>query len=159
MSDSSKSRDQRDPARRDDRGIGAGPGRLLTALYALFALAASGRSAVQLLLYAERAPLAYGLSAVAAVVYLLATTCFLIGNRARAVAIAACAVEAVGVLVVGAASYLVPEYFPDRTVWSHFGQGYGYLPLVLPFMGLWWLLRPHPRRSDRPSIGSNCSAP
>ncbi|MDQ4105277.1 MAG: hypothetical protein M3186_16755 [Actinomycetota bacterium] len=138
--------------------MGAGPGRLLTALYALFALAASGRSAVQLLLYAERAPLAYGLSAVAAVVYLLATTCFLIGNRARAVAIAACAVEAVGVLVVGAASYLVPEYFPDRTVWSHFGQGYGYLPLVLPFMGLWWLLRPHPRRSDRPSIGSNCSA-
>ncbi|MGH3786641.1 MAG: hypothetical protein ACRDRG_08835 [Pseudonocardiaceae bacterium] len=141
MSDSRRTRDQGNPAGRDDLGIGAGPGRLLTALYALFALAASGRSAVQLLLYGDRAPLAYGLSAVAAAVYILATTCFLIGNRARAVAIVACAVEAVGVVVVGAASYLVPELFPDRTVWSHFGQGYGYLPLVLPFMGLWWLLR------------------
>jgi hypothetical protein len=141
VSDHTKPRDQTSPARRDGPGIGTGPGRLLTALYALFALAASGRSAVQLLLYADRAPLAYGLSAVAAVIYLLATTCFVIGNRARTVAIVACAVEAVGVVVVGAASYLVPGYFPDRTVWSHFGQGYGYLPLVLPFMGLWWLLR------------------
>ena len=65
-------------------------------------------------------------------------------NRARAIAIAACAVEAIGVLMVGAASYLVPDSFPDRTVWSHFGQGYGYLPLALPVMGLWWLLRTPP---------------
>ena len=45
------------------------------------------------------------------------------------------------VLVVGAASYLVPEAFPDKTVWSHFGQGYGYVPLVLPVLGLWWFRR------------------
>lgn len=149
MSDSTKPRGHGNPARPDGGGIGAGPGRLLTALYALFALAATGRSAVQLLLYADRAPLAYSLSAVAAVIYLLATTCFVIGNRARTVAIAACAVEAVGVLVVGAASYLVPDLFPDQTVWSHFGQGYGYLPLVLPFLGLWWLLRTRPRPDRR----------
>jgi hypothetical protein len=24
-------------------------------------------------------------------------------------------------------------------VWSGFGAGYGYVPLVLPFLGLWWL--------------------
>jgi hypothetical protein len=47
----------------------------------------------------------------------------------------------VGVLVVGLASYLLPEAFPDKTVWSHFGSGYGYVPLVLPVLGLWWLRR------------------
>jgi hypothetical protein len=57
------------------------------------------------------------------------------------VGIVACTVELVGVLVVGAASYLVPEAFPDKTVWSHFGQGYGFVPLVLPVLGLWWFRR------------------
>ena len=49
--------------------------------------------------------------------------------------------ELVGVLVVGVTSLLVPEEFPDATVWSEFGAGYGYVPLVLPLVGLWWLLR------------------
>jgi len=31
--------------------------------------------------------------------------------------------------------------FPDETVWSQLGAGYGYVPLVLPFVGLWWLRR------------------
>jgi hypothetical protein len=46
-----------------------------------------------------------------------------------------------GVLVVGALSVVRPEWFPDATVWSQFGQGYGYLPLLLPFVGLAWLVR------------------
>jgi hypothetical protein len=50
-------------------------------------------------------------------------------------------VELVGVLVVGAISYAVPSAFPDRTVWSHFGSGYGYVPLLLPLVGLWWIRR------------------
>ena len=33
------------------------------------------------------------------------------------------------------------ELFNEATVWSHFGQGYGYIPLILPFLGLFWLLR------------------
>ena len=41
-------------------------------------------------------------------------------------------------LVVGTASFLVPDAFPDQTVWSHFGQGYGFVPLVLPVLGLLW---------------------
>jgi hypothetical protein len=55
------------------------------------------------------------------------------------VALVTVLIEATGVLVVGTLSYLVTAWFPDKTVWSHYGQGYGFLPLVLPFLGLWWL--------------------
>jgi hypothetical protein len=48
-------------------------------------------------------------------------------------------VELVGVLAVGIISLAVPHLFPDATVWSDFGQGYGYIPAVLPLLGLWWL--------------------
>ncbi|MEU4198228.1 hypothetical protein AB0E69_40465 [Kribbella sp. NPDC026611] len=129
-------------------GINTGPGRTLTAVYALFAVAATGRSTVQLIADAGKAPLAYSLSALAAVIYLLATACLAIGDRARYVAIGACSVELAGVLVVGTLSYLARDLFPDRTVWSHFGQGYGYIPLVLPLVGLWWLLRGRRGRDD-----------
>ena len=47
-------------------------------------------------------------------------------------ALLAVGTELAGVLVVGATSLLVPEEFPDATVWSEFGAGYGYVPLVLP---------------------------
>ena len=81
------------------------------------------------------------LSALAAVIYVVATVCLARGDRtSRRVAIAAISVELAGVVLVGLASYLVPERFPDKTVWSHLGAGYGYLPLVLPVLGLWWLL-------------------
>ena len=55
-----------------------------------------------------------------------------------------------GVLVVGTMSYLVSDWFPDKTVWSHYGQGYGFLPLVLPFLGLWWLWASR-RSADAPT--------
>lgn len=127
--------------------LASGPGRILVFVYGVFAVAATGRSAVQLGLHADRAPLAYSLSLLAAIVYLLATTCLLLGGyRAWRVAVAACSVELVGVLVVGTLSYVVTDWFPDKTVWSHFGQGYGYFPLVLPFFGLWWLRRNTPGR-------------
>ncbi|MCL8024443.1 hypothetical protein [Nocardioides bruguierae] len=120
--------------------LSSGPGRLLVALYGLFALAATGRSAVQLGMEPGRAPLAYTLSLVAAVLYLVATVCLLLGGRrARVVALVAVSIELVGVLGIGTLTYLEPQLFPDKTVWSHFGQGYGFLPLVLPFFGLAWL--------------------
>ena len=109
-------------------------------VYGVFAVAATGRSLVQLGTDAGRAPLAYSLSLLAAVIYLVATTCLLMGGRrAWAVAATACTLELVGVLVVGALSYAAADLFPDRTVWSHFGQGYAYFPLVLPLAGLAWL--------------------
>ena len=117
-----------------------GWGRALVAVYAVFALSATGRSAVQLLTKASEAPLAYALSALAAVVYVAATLGLAeVGPAPRRVAWVAVLIELVGVLGVGTLSLVVPALFPDATVWSSFGQGYGYLPLVLPFVGLAWL--------------------
>ena len=126
----------------DASHLSSGPGRVIVALYAVMALAATGRSAVQISEYFSRAPFAYLMSALAAVVYLVATVAIVRGGRGAArVAFASASVELVGVLLIGTLSYLVPSWFPDRTVWSHFGQGYGYVPLVLPVLGLWWLRR------------------
>jgi amino acid transporter len=118
----------------------SGPGRLLIAVYAVFALAATARSAVQLGTHFSQAPLAYLLSGFAAVVYIVATVCLARGNRtSRRIATVSILVELVGVLVVGTLSLVAPDLFPDATVWSDFGQGYGYVPAVLPLLGLWWL--------------------
>ncbi|HEX5115604.1 MAG TPA: hypothetical protein VFW65_10450 [Pseudonocardiaceae bacterium] len=118
----------------------SGPGRLLIAVYAIFALAATARSAVQIATKFHEAPLAYVLSAVAAVFYIVATVCLARGSAtSRRVATISCTVELIGVLAVGTASVLAPSAFPDSTVWSVFGEGYGYVPVVLPILGLWWI--------------------
>jgi hypothetical protein len=121
---------------------GHGFGRVLVAVYGLLALAATGRSILQIAEYYERAPVSYLLSALAAVIYIVATVGLARGDRASVrVARIALTVELVGVLVVGAVSYAVPSAFPDKTVWSHFGSGYGFVPLLLPIVGLWWIHR------------------
>jgi hypothetical protein len=120
-----------------------GPGRVLVAVYGVFALAATARAGVQLLRDWHEAPLAYALSAVAATVYVVATLA--LARGARRVALGAVLVELVGVLVVGAFSVADPAAFPRATVWSGFGSGYGYVPLVLPVLGLAWLWRPRRR--------------
>ena len=119
-----------------------GPGRLLVAVYAVFAVAATSRAGVQIVSRFGEAPLAYALSAVAAVVYVIATV-GLAGNgpRLRRLALAAITVELVGVLVVGTMSVVRPSDFPDATVWSVYGRGYLFIPLVLPVLGLLWLRR------------------
>jgi hypothetical protein len=128
--------------------LSQGWGRALVFVYGLFAVAATGRSAVQLGMEPDKAPLAYSLSLVAAVLYLVATTCLLLGGRTGwRVAGIAVTIELLGVLSVGTLSYLATDLFPDKTVWSHFGQGYGFLPLVLPFAGLAWLRHTSPARS------------
>jgi hypothetical protein len=119
-----------------------GPGRILIAVYGVFALAATARAGVQIATKFGDAPIAYLLSAVAAVIYCAAT--FALAKAtvvSRKVATAAIAIELIGVIGVGAFSYAVPDDFPDATVWSHFGQGYGFVPLVLPVLGLLWLRR------------------
>jgi hypothetical protein len=70
------------------------------------------------------------------------------GPTGRWIALAACSAELVGVLGIGALSLVDPALFPDDTVWSGFGEGYGYLPLVLPVLGLLWLRRTRPSRPD-----------
>src|SRR3954469_4391524 len=115
----------------------SGPGRVLIAVYAIFALAATARSGVQIATKFDEAPLAYLLSALAAVVYVVATVALARGGRTSVrVATISCTVELVGVLAVGTLSVLRPEDFPDATVWSDFGAGYGFVPLVLPVLGL-----------------------
>ncbi len=119
---------------------GHGFGRVLVAVYGLLALAATGRSILQISEYFHRAPVSYVLSALAAVIYLVATIGLARGDGASVrLARVALVVELLGVLVVGTLSYVVPSAFPDKTVWSHFGSGYGYVPLVLPIVGLWWI--------------------
>lgn len=123
----------------------SGLGRALVAIYAVFALSATARSGVQLVTHASEAPLAYTLSAVAGLVYIAATLGLAeVGPAPRRLAWAAVGFELVGVLTVGTLTVLDPELFPDATVWSAYGQGYGYLPLVLPFLGLAWLVRTRP---------------
>ena len=114
-----------EPSDRSDadlrRATRGGPGRVLIAVYAVFALAATARSVTQIVLQFDRAPLAYVLSAVSAVVYVVATVAFARGDRtSRRVATVSCSVELAGVLAVGAASLLYPHAFPDATVWSGF---------------------------------------
>ena len=119
-----------------------GPGRILIAVYGVFALAATARAAVQIATKFHEAPLAYVLSAVAAVIYCAATYALAKATKvSRKVATVAIAIELTGVLAIGAFSYFAPEDFPDATVWSHFGQGYGFVPVVLPVLGLLWLRR------------------
>jgi hypothetical protein len=131
-----------------------GPGRLLVAVYALFALAASARAAVQIATKFGHAPVAYSLSAFAGVVYILATVTLAVGTQAaRRIAVLACSVELAGVLAVGTWSVADPATFPDATVWSGYGSGYGFVPLVLPVFGLLWLRRWSTRTRAAPSQG------
>jgi hypothetical protein len=121
---------------------GSGPVRALVAVYGVFALAAGARAAVQLSTRFDEAPLAYLLSAFAAAVYVVATVGLARGGPGgRRLALIAITVELVGVLVVGTLSLLDPAAFPDETVWSTYGRGYLFVPLVLPVLGLALLLR------------------
>lgn len=135
----------------DRPGTAEGPGRVLVAVYGVFALAAGARSAVQLSTRFAEAPVAYLLSALAAVVYVVATVALARGGRR--VALAAITVELVGVLVVGTLSLVDRAAFPDETVWSAYGRGYLFIPLVLPVVGLLYLRR-RSRRDVPPGAGT-----
>jgi hypothetical protein len=124
------------------RRINVGLGRLLIFVYGLFALSAGARALVQLATKFHEAPVAYVLSAVAAVIYIVATVCLARSTvRSRRLGVVCVSIELVGVIVIGSLSLSDKSAFPDATVWSGFGSGYGYVPLVLPILGLWWLLR------------------
>jgi hypothetical protein len=115
-----------------------GSGRLLIAVYAIFAVSSSARAIYQLTTKFSDAPVAYSLSALAALVYILATIA-LAKSELKTLALATIIFELAGVLLVGILSFLVPELFQHPSVWSKFGQGYGFVPLVLPIIGLLWL--------------------
>lgn len=122
--------------------INTGPGKLLVTLYGIFTVGAASRSIVQLSTRFHEAPLAYVLSAVAAVVYAFITLALVRGGEnARRAALVCCCVELLGVLGVGTWTLVEPSAFPDSTVWSDYGMGYLFIPVLLPVTGLWWLRR------------------
>ena len=131
-----------------------GIGRVLVVVYGILALAATGRSGVQIATKFDDAPLAYVLSAVSAVVYILATVALVSrGSRWYAVAWLTISFELLGVLVVGLLSVADPALFPADTVWSGFGRGYLFVPLVLPVLGMLWLYRRRPQNRTDAEVG------
>ena len=124
------------------RRINDGPGRVLLVVYVVFAISAGARAAFQIATQFSDAPVAFGLSAFSAVVYLVAAVA--IGRGRRGLALVAVWIELVGVLAVGLFSVLAAQDFPRSTVWSDFGAGYGFVPVILPVLGLLWLRRHRP---------------
>ncbi|MFI5679662.1 hypothetical protein [Streptomyces cellulosae] len=120
----------------------SGPGTLLVWLYGVMVVGAVSRSVYQIATEFDRAPLAYSLSAVAGVVYGFITyTLVRGGERARRAALVCCAAELVGVLTVGTWTLLDRSAFPDATVWSDYGMGYLFIPVLLPVSAIYWLRR------------------
>jgi len=129
-----------------ETGIGRGPGRLLLSLYGVFTVAALSRAIVQISMQFGEAPLAYTLSLLAGIIYAVITVALWRGGEAaRKVALVSCTVELIGVLVVGTMTVVDSAAFPDQTVWSDYGIGYLFLPVIVPVTGLLWL-----RRSAQP---------
>jgi hypothetical protein len=121
---------------------GSGAPRVLMAFYALFTLAAGARSAVQLIQQADAAPVAYTFSALAACTYAAGWVAIRRAAQGRTgFASVMLWIELTGVLVVGTLSLTVSDWFPDASVWSDYGIGYGFVPAVLPVAGLIWLRR------------------
>lgn len=123
-----------------------GIGRLLIAIYAIFAVSATARASYQLIREFDQAPLAYSLSAISAIVYLVATYSLTKQSQKwQRIAKLTIWFELVGVLVVGLLSLALPQLFAHPSVWSGFGAGYAFIPLLLPVLGLLWLRKHHAR--------------
>ena len=126
------------PASNPKRTLGVG--RLLIVFYAVFAISSTARASFQIVTKFEQAPLAYSLSLVSALVYILATISLAKSGKSwRQVALWSVIFELVGVLAVGTLSFVAPVLFAHPSVWSGFGSGYGYIPLILPILGLLWI--------------------
>lgn len=111
------------------------------AVYGIFAISATARASYQLIREFDQAPVAYSLSALAAVVYIIATVALAKPEQFGSLALIAVRFELLGVVLVGTLSITLPELFQHPSVWSGFGIGYGFVPLVLPILGLIWLRR------------------
>src|ERR1700759_131703 len=113
------------------RRTGSGVGRVLVAVYAILAIAATGRSVSQIIDRFSEAPVPFLLSAFSGVIYIVATIA--LGARLRRLALVTISIELVGVLVVGTISLVAPSllgldsldpFGRESTVWSAYGAGY-----------------------------------
>ncbi len=138
-----------------------GVGRVLIVVYAILALAATGRSVFQIVDRFGEAPLAFSLSGISAVVYIVATVALALPGRFwYRLAWVTIGFELFGVLTVGTLSVAAPSllglhsldpFGRQSTVWSAYGMGYLLVPLILPILGMLWLyrLRPASSRTSR----------
>ncbi|MEV7413614.1 hypothetical protein [Streptomyces sp. NPDC089919] len=140
MPESTKAPTAQQTSGRGGKRLVSGPGLVLVWVYGVMVVGAVSRSLYQISTEFDRAPLAYSLSAVAALVYAFITYSLVRGGeKARRAALFCCAGELAGVLVVGAWTLARPSAFPDATVWSDFGMGYLFIPVILPITGMLWL--------------------
>jgi len=131
----------------------SGGHQVLIALYALFAVAAGARSLVQLATRADEAPVAYSLSLAAAATYVLGWVAIRRAAEGRTgFAAWMLWVELAGVVAVGTLSLVEDDWFPDDSVWSGYGIGYGFVPAVLPVAALLWLRAQDPARASRDPV-------
>jgi cytochrome bd-type quinol oxidase subunit 2 len=128
--------------------FGGGVGRALVAVYAILAIAATGRSVFQIIDRFSEAPLAFVLSAFSGLIYVVATIA--LAARLRRLAFVTISIELAGVVIIGTLSLVAPAllgltsinpFGRDSTVWSAYGAGYLLIPLVLPVLGLLYLRR------------------
>ena len=143
-----------------------GVGRVLVFVYGVLALAATGRSVFQIIDRFHEAPVAFTLSGLAAVVYIVATIALVAPGRFwYRVAWVTISFELAGVLIIGTLSLFAPAvlglhdidpFGRDATVWSVYGMGYLFIPLVLPVLGMLWLRKHRP--IDAPADGAQAAA-
>ncbi|WP_243063703.1 hypothetical protein [Humibacter sp. RRB41] len=145
-----------------------GVGRVLVAVYGILALAATGRSVFQIIDHFSLAPVAFVLSAFSALIYIVATIALIAPGRVwYRVAWTTISIELAGVLVVGTITTFAPGLFgagvgdpfgDNSTVWSTYGAGYLFIPLVLPVLGMLWLSRHKPASVAETSAAASDTA-
>jgi hypothetical protein len=129
------------PKNPEIRKASRGASDVLGFFYGLWSFSALGRSSYKYLFKHPATFVPAHLSTFVGVLYIF----IIVGLRKRTprwwwITLGLLVVELAGVLVVGKID-VIWRPFPYATVWSNYGIGYFFMPLVLPFVGLWWMLR------------------
>jgi len=130
----------------DEKGLSgfiAAAGVILAISYPILAISTGFRAVYQLFFKdGVTIYLAAVLSAVAALLYLIATIGFAVREKwAWRISVVALGLEMALVLLVGTLSLIIPDTI-GRTVWRYFGIDYAFFPLIQPLLGLLWLFHP-----------------
>jgi len=133
-------------------------GYILAVSYPVLALSTGVRALYQLLMRHDITNyLPVLLSGVAAICYLIAAIGFAYRRRwTWWLSVTVLTVEFLMMLIIGSWS-IVDPVFIGRTVWRHFGEDYGYFPLIQPLLGLVWLLWPQTMRAYGVRFGQSRS--
>lgn len=119
---------------------------VLIVVYSILGLAAVGRASYQIIEKFSDAPVAYTVSAISAVLYVVIAVA--LWRRWETVALAGTSIELAGVLIVGTLGIVDSDLWPDETVWTGYGSGYGWIPVLLPLVALVFLLKGRQRRAE-----------